>query len=1319
MKKISTLLLCAMSCFAWQGFAQKPAITSIEIAGRGVASQTSFNDSSPLTSIGGGIFVWEGNLNYLNPNASTGNQGFKFIVNAHLATGVDTDWNGKWTLLAPSTDLAVQEGPTYTMVYAQNTPDNKWRLKQGEDGFYRIMINASDINNITFSLDKNPPLSVFSAALGLPTAQGWNELRLDNTINDLAAPTTLAAENGVLKINSTNAPDQFSQLAWSKTGLNFNLSTGFVLEIKAKVISADKTGAFNIQGFDKSGKGFRIGILNNAVTELTNPFNATKVLASDLTNGDAFHVYRFNVTPAGIAAVYRDGSLLGTFPLVTFQYDNIIENGGFEDAEFPDFRSNGILRRVHKSEGGNKVLIGDYALEMDNNGLVTNGWTNPESARTREIAVKPNTQYEIYITRRRTANEPWCWRDMGAFYDFQKGTLGLKGENVDERGQNFTWGGFDRIWQTHPQDFTTPANAKTVRFEFPTWLRDNTKNLNTTSFENFTFREKPTLAVIPASSTPAIGFTLAPSFPQGYVNLIQNGDFEDIAINNDGTPYDWALASSGGDTDNTPTSFNAMWNGNVRIQDKNKPDDFNSGDEFYAHSGTKCLRFSTLNSDGQGKSRNFDFTVELQPNKTYRFSFWHRNPKWDDFGWLLVRIGEGNPIWGHRTGSRANKWIPVDLVFKTTADNHTLHLYTLSDAHGDWWNQYLDDMVLYEVSDNSEGTPSDPLLEGKTNLIANGDFEDATMNNDGSSYNWALASQNSSNDNDFPMAYNEMWGTWLRIQDKEKRGTDYWGDRDDTGYDWAHSGKHSVRFTYEDNWNGAQAFEGVSGDVQPGPFKLNMNFKKELEPNKTYTFVFWIKTSCWNDKGWFHIANGDIKVMSQQLDNHYMNWSRQSVTFSTTSDNHTLRMFTEFSGWMNFYLDDLFLYEEDTYVPVQLNGNTYLAFGKSTGTSSTDAEVEYITIDNSGSHIYTAQFYSNGGSAVPAQVLADNGEALVTEPVAPAKEGYAFGGWYSNIALTNVYDFSAPVTKDLVLYAKWNQLYKVVFNSNGGETIADSTYTVESENVVLPIPEKVGYTFLGWYDNSEFTGTPIAEIPQGSTGNKEFWAKWEIAVYDVIFNLNGGSGATNTTYTIESETITLPTNLQKTGYTFVGWFDNSEFAGIAIAEISQGSSGKKEFWAKWEAVAYSITYELNGGTGVTNGSYTIESENIVLPTPEKSGYEFLGWYENSRFGGDPVTEIPSGSTGDKTFYAKWKVIDGVNSPNVSDLLLYPNPVVNDKLTIENIQSMSGQIEIYNVLGTLVSVHNITGNTTIINVSTLPTGMYFVKADGKKAIMLKK
>lgn len=856
------------------------------------------------------------------------------------------------------------------------------------------------------------PVTVYSGE-SAPTEQGWNEIKLDATINDLAAPTTVTASNGVLKLTSTNAENQFSQLKWAKTDLDFNLSTGFVIEIKAKVIAADKTGAFNIQGYDKSGKGFRIGILTNAVTEQTNPFAATKTLASGLTNTDDFHIYRIAFSPLGVAAVYRDGALLGTFPLSTFQFDNIVENGGFEDEEYPDFFTNSVMSRVTDPK---LKRYGNYALEMFSDGKVTNDWVDIEGARTREFPIKPNTEYEVSITRRRTSSEPWSWRDMGAFYDFNKGSLGLKGFKEDARNEAdrpFFASVNDRQWQAHNQSFTTLAHAKTVRFEFPTWLRDADKKTVRSSFDNFTFREKPTLKVLP--NMPAAPFKLDPTFHEGYVNLIHNGSFEDPAINNDGTPYEWALASAGGDNDNVPVKVNPMWNGNVRIQDKNKPDDFNSGDEPYYRSGTSSLRFSTINMDGQGKARNFDFTMELEANKTYRFSFWHRNPKWNDFGWLLVRLGEGNPIWGHRTGDRANKWIPVDLVFKTTETNKTLHLYTISEAHGDWWNQYLDDFVLYEIP---ETTPLDPQIAGKTNLIANGDFEDVTINNDGSAYNWALASEYENNDHNFPMAYNPVWNTWLRIQDKEKRGGDYWGDRDDSGIDYAHSGTKSLRFTFLDNFGEAAEFEGLTGDTLPEAYRLNMNFRKELEPNKTYTFVFWVKTSVWNDRGWIHVANGDVKLMSHELNNRFMNWSRQSVTFSTTADNHTLRLFTEFGGWMNFYLDDLFLYEEETYVPAEYTGQTYLAFGKSTGASSTDVEVEYIKVDATGSYIHTAVFNSNGGSEVATQVVGEK----VTVPANPTKDGFKFGGWYTDMALTNDYDFNSTVTTDLILYAKWDDI---------------------------------------------------------------------------------------------------------------------------------------------------------------------------------------------------------------------------------------------------------------------------------------------------------
>jgi uncharacterized repeat protein (TIGR02543 family) len=876
----------------------------------------------------------------------------------------------------------------------------------------KTLLYACALPLITWHMNAQSPVTVYSGT-SHPTEQGWVEQKLNATVNDLAAPTAATVADGVLKLTSTNAANQFSQLGWYKTNLDLDLSTGFAIEIKAKVISADKTGAFNIQGYDKSGKGFRVGILTDGITEQTNPFAATNILATGLVNDDGFHTYRISFTTLGVAVVFRNGVLLGTFPLTTFQYDNIIENGGFEDEGFPDFISNGSLTRVTDPK---LKRYGNYALEMNSNGLVTNDWLNIEGARTREIAVKPDTEYEMSITRRRTASEPWSWRDMGAFYDFNKGCLGLKGENVDgrnEAGRPMFASVNDRHWQVHNQSFTTPSTAKTIRFEFPTWIRDNDKKSVTSSFDNFTLREKPVQRVLP-NLTPA-SFILGPTFHEGYVNLIANGGFEDHTINNDGTPYEWALASNGGENDNTPTNFNPMWNGEVRIQNQHKPDDFNVGDEFYARSGTSSLRFSTLNMDGQGKNRNFNFTVELEANKTYRFSFWHRNPRWNDFGWLLVRVGEANPIWGHRTGSRANKWIPVDMVFTTTDVNKTLHLYTISDAHGDWWNQYIDDMVLYEIPEN---TPLDPQIEGKTNLIANGDFEDVTMNNDGTSYEWALATDYESNNDNFPMAYNEMWGTWVRIQDKEKRGNDYWGDQDDTGYDWARSGSKSLRFTFQDNWDQARDFEGLSGDVQPDAFQLNMNFKKELEPNKTYTFVFWIKTSCWDDRGWIHVANGDVKVLSHELTNRFMNWSRQSVTFSTTSSNHTLRMFTEFRGWMNIYLDDLFLFEEEVYVPAEFDGQSYLAFGKSTGTSSTDVEIEYIKLDNTGAYINTVVFVSNGGTEVATQVV--NG--VLPQPQHPVKEGYVFGGWYTDMMLTSAYNFNSTVTQDMILYAKWNDI---------------------------------------------------------------------------------------------------------------------------------------------------------------------------------------------------------------------------------------------------------------------------------------------------------
>ncbi|MDR1810793.1 MAG: hypothetical protein LBR34_10415, partial [Prevotella sp.] len=373
------------------------------------------------------------------------------------------------------------------------------------------------------------PTTVYDAtALTLPTSQSWTEQKLDQSVNTVAAVTGADASTGVLKLTSTNAADQFSQLSYYQTGLGLNLATGYTIEIKAKVTAADKTGAFNVQGYDNEGKGFRIGILADKLTNLSSPLSATTVVASGLDNTDDFHTFRFAFNPDGTVDVYRDGTLVGDFLLSTFEFDNYIEDGGFEDGTYTDFISNGILSIKEKATDPKKVCNGEKSLELYNNGLVTDGWTNIENARTRNIAIKPNQDYQFYINRRRSLNDDtWCWRDGGMFYNGQPGTLA----GQDDRGNRITWLAFDYMWQTHPQDFTTPAmdaDHQSVRLEFPTWYRESVKNQNTTALDNVILRERPIQAIGGTTTVVEQGFpTPAPVFPASYTNLIINGDFED------------------------------------------------------------------------------------------------------------------------------------------------------------------------------------------------------------------------------------------------------------------------------------------------------------------------------------------------------------------------------------------------------------------------------------------------------------------------------------------------------------------------------------------------------------------------------------------------------------------------------------------------------------------------------------------------------------------------------------------------------------------------------------------------------------------------
>ena len=86
---------------------------------------------------------------------------------------------------------------------------------------------------------------------------------------------------------------------------------------------------------------------------------------------------------------------------------------------------------------------------------------------------------------------------------------------------------------------------------------------------------------------------------------------------------------------------------------------------------------------------------------------------------------------------------------------------------------------------------------------------------------------------------------------------------------------------------------------------------------------------------------------------------------------------------------------------------------------------------------------------------------LVTEPTAPVKEGFTFGGWYNGDAL---YAFSTPVSSDLALTAKWTQItYTVTFDSVGGSSVESQTVAHGQTATEPTAPVKEGFIFDGWF----------------------------------------------------------------------------------------------------------------------------------------------------------------------------------------------------------------------------------------------------------------
>ena len=310
---------------------------------------------------------------------------------------------------------------------------------------------------------------------------------------------------------------------------------------------------------------------------------------------------------------------------------------------------------------------------------------------------------------------------------------------------------------------------------------------------------------------------------------------------------------------------------------------------------------------------------------------------------------------------------------------------------------------------------------------------------------------------------------------------------------------------------------------------------------------------------------------------------------------------------------------------------------------------------------YSVTFDANGhGTAPAAQCVAKNGKA--TTPTEPTETGYTFGGWYTDQACTTAFNFSTAINNDITLYAKWTvNTYQITYKEEDRTTTIEglepTTYTYGVGVAELPTPsEKIGYTFDSWYseycifEDEEGANNPghgwvddckRTSIATTDYGNVTFLAKYIPNTYTVTFNANEGTinaGEINS-YTF-GVGATLPTDVTKENYTFLGWFDNEGLTGTAVTTISTTTTGNKTYWAKWEnnvvtpdPILYTVTFNANGGQEVSPITQTSEGAAINLPTPTRDGYEFNGWYINGTIYDAGDTYTP---TANITAYAIWQ-----------------------------------------------------------------------------------
>ncbi|HEX2960107.1 MAG TPA: InlB B-repeat-containing protein [Chitinispirillaceae bacterium] len=277
-----------------------------------------------------------------------------------------------------------------------------------------------------------------------------------------------------------------------------------------------------------------------------------------------------------------------------------------------------------------------------------------------------------------------------------------------------------------------------------------------------------------------------------------------------------------------------------------------------------------------------------------------------------------------------------------------------------------------------------------------------------------------------------------------------------------------------------------------------------------------------------------------------------------------------------------------------ITGATAATYTTPSVTASSDGSVYKCAVSNGGGNVtsadaeltvvYNVTYDLNGGTGsvpVDENVYAKDETVIVKAGTGLTRTNFAFGGWGLNpTENTKVYTANETMKTgegNLTLYAVWNQLYTVSYNSSGSGTAPEGGKYAQGVEVVIAgntgALVNTGYEFAGWNTTVNGTGTNYVAGQKITMGAADLvlYAKWA-QTFGVTYDANGGGAAgghgsgsvpVDTRKYVTDSTVTVlgnTGNLARTGYVFGGW--STEQNGPAVSSFKMGSINVTVY-ARW------------------------------------------------------------------------------------------------------------------------------------------------------------